>query len=280
MSASPESLVGLKENAMTHAKKGWGLLKERKPKRATEQFREALRLDPELDYARVGMIEALKARYWFYWLTLGFFFWLSQVRNPVLWEIAIGVPLVWALIRLKVGNDPILNIVLVPILCFCVAFVLLRCAADLLAKLLLFLNRFGRDVLSTDQRRASLWICFVVLLAAIFYGCGLFALGFAPNKYRFLVPGLAFQLIFQVIPISAAYACRPGWPRKMMLLWMIGTIGSLAAAIVFFGASLYYSQDQQTANYCLRRAIYLWQGNFIAVLASSLLVDLLPRSRS
>src|SRR5439155_25034708 len=43
------------ENAISHANQGWTLLHQRRPKDALVHFREALRIDPTLDWARAGM---------------------------------------------------------------------------------------------------------------------------------------------------------------------------------------------------------------------------------
>lgn len=49
-----EALARDPDDAFTHANRGWGLLHEGDPARALEHFREALRLEPGLDYARAG----------------------------------------------------------------------------------------------------------------------------------------------------------------------------------------------------------------------------------
>src|SRR5690606_6128653 len=40
------------ENAFSHANQGWNCLHQNNPRRAQDHFREALRLDPNLEYAR------------------------------------------------------------------------------------------------------------------------------------------------------------------------------------------------------------------------------------
>src|SRR5436190_20189123 len=50
------------ENAVTHANQGWTLLHQGQAEKALEHFREALRLDPGNEWARQGIVEALKAR--------------------------------------------------------------------------------------------------------------------------------------------------------------------------------------------------------------------------
>jgi tetratricopeptide (TPR) repeat protein len=58
------------DNAITHANQGWTLLERSEHTRAMEHFREALRLDPELDWARAGIVEALKAKHLVYRMML------------------------------------------------------------------------------------------------------------------------------------------------------------------------------------------------------------------
>src|SRR5262249_17165646 len=60
--ALEDALAQGPENALTHANRGWTALQRGDSKKALEHFREALRLDPTNDWARSGMVEALKAR--------------------------------------------------------------------------------------------------------------------------------------------------------------------------------------------------------------------------
>jgi Tfp pilus assembly protein PilF len=52
------------EHALTHAYRGWTLLEQHQHEQSREHFREALRLDPSLEWARAGMIKALEMRHW------------------------------------------------------------------------------------------------------------------------------------------------------------------------------------------------------------------------
>jgi tetratricopeptide (TPR) repeat protein len=54
------------ESDMAHANLGWSLLSQGKPAEALPHFQEALRIDPTSEYARSGLLEALKARSWIY----------------------------------------------------------------------------------------------------------------------------------------------------------------------------------------------------------------------
>jgi len=48
------------QNAHTHANQGWALLHHGDHARRLEHFREALRLDPELDWARAAWSRPLR----------------------------------------------------------------------------------------------------------------------------------------------------------------------------------------------------------------------------
>ncbi len=57
-------------NATTHTTQGWALLHAGEHKAALEHFREALRINPESQWARAGIVNALKARNVIYRLML------------------------------------------------------------------------------------------------------------------------------------------------------------------------------------------------------------------
>jgi tetratricopeptide (TPR) repeat protein len=79
------------DNAFSHANQGWNRLHQNDPLKAQEHFREALRLDPNLDYAREGMLEALKARNPVYRIMLAYFLWLGRQSSRFQWAFIIGI---------------------------------------------------------------------------------------------------------------------------------------------------------------------------------------------
>jgi tetratricopeptide (TPR) repeat protein len=58
------------ENAITHAYRGWTLLEHHKHEESIGHFRESLRLDPTLQWARLGMLRALQVKHWAFQLHL------------------------------------------------------------------------------------------------------------------------------------------------------------------------------------------------------------------
>ena len=79
------------QNAFSHANQGWTLLHQGDHAQGLEHFREALRIDPELDWAAAGTVEALKARHLLYRLMLRYFLWMSRLGGRARWGVILGV---------------------------------------------------------------------------------------------------------------------------------------------------------------------------------------------
>ncbi len=208
------------ENSVTHANQGWTLLEGGDPKRALEHFREALRLDPDNDWARQGIIEALKARNWIYAVMLRYFLWMSRLSSQAQWAVIVGGYIGNRLLGVLAQSKPALAPWILPIRIIYVAFALLTWTADPLFNLLLRLNRFGRLVLSREQTVASNWIGAALLLALLaLAGCFL---------SKFSVPWLVAAIVFGflILPLAGTFKCAAGWPRKTMAIYT----GVMAAA--------------------------------------------------
>jgi tetratricopeptide (TPR) repeat protein len=153
------------EDAFSHANQGWNCLHQNDPRKAQEHFREALRLDPNLEYAREGMLEALKARNPVYRMMLAYFLWLGRQSSRFQWAFIIGIFLGGRMARSLSESQPGLNWLWWPSLGLLYAFVYLSWTAQPMFNLLLRFNRFGRHVLSPDQRTGASWFGATVALA-------------------------------------------------------------------------------------------------------------------
>jgi tetratricopeptide (TPR) repeat protein len=215
------------ENADTHANQGWTLLEQNLPQRAMLHFREALRLEPNHEWARMGIVEALKARHFIYGLMLRYFLWIGKLGRSAQWYLMLGG---WfgAQALLRAGErNPTIEPYTWPIVVVYAAFVWMTWLADPLFNTLLRLNRFGRLALSADQTRASTLIASCLALTAI-----MFAL-----SYKFVCCYHWFLFGFLILPIAGTFQCEPGWPRKVMIavsifafLCILSAVGILIAA--------------------------------------------------
>jgi tetratricopeptide (TPR) repeat protein len=159
------------ENAWSHANQGWNCLHRNDPKRAQDHFREALRLEPDLEYARQGMLEALKARNPVYRGMLAYFLWMGRQSAKLQWVFILGTMFGLRAVRTLAEQRPELGVVLWPVIGLFYLFIYLSWTAGPMFNLLLRFDRFGRLVLSRDERRATNWfgLCVAMLLAAIMY---------------------------------------------------------------------------------------------------------------
>lgn len=208
------------ENAHTHANRGWGLLHEGKPREAITHFREALRLDPESEWARRGIVEALKAQNFVYRLMLGWFLWMSRLPRQVQWGIILGGVFGMDMLDSLGRGQPALVPLILPIKIAYIIFACLTWLAVPLFNLLLWLNPLGRHALSRDEWHGAAWF-------GTFMGTGLLLV------ITGLVMGLdapvlvGFALGLATFPLSVIRRCEPGWPRWLM--------GSITATVVGCG---------------------------------------------
>jgi tetratricopeptide (TPR) repeat protein len=220
------------DNSVTHANQGWTLLEQGQPKPALEHFREALRLDPTNEWARQGIIEALKAHNLIYAVMLKYFLWMSRLSSQAQWGILLGGYFGNRVLAGLAKSNPDLAPWVLPVRIIYVAFVLMTWIADPLFNLLLRLNRFGRLALSREQVVASNWIgtCLALALAGLAV-CGV-------TGFHFENPWLLFTLVFAflVIPLSGTFNCARGWPRNAMAIYtsVMAGCGLLALVCLFF----------------------------------------------
>ena len=211
------------DDAATHTTQGWAKLHEGDPKRAAEHFREALRLDPENDYARGGIVEALKARNPIYRFLLGYFLWIEKLPPRMRWGIVVGgFFIARTLARRQPASDAegwMIGIFLAAY----GAFALLTWVGDSVFNLLLFLDPLGRHALDTDQRRGAILFGILLLLTL-----SLAIAGLAGGMATFVSAAVAWGLTAMVA--TTIYACQPGWPRWVTVA-AVTVVASLAAVM-------------------------------------------------
>ncbi len=218
-------------NAFSHANQGWNCLHHNQHTRAQTHFREALRLDPNFEYARQGMLECLRARNWLYRAVLQYFLWSRRQGSRLQWALAIGVYLGLHYGQQAARHDAALGTYLWPVLISFYAFVYLTWTAQPLFNLLLRLDRFGRYVLTADERRASTWF-------ALPFAFGATALGFWLYT-RDLLP-LVIGLMGAAVSVEVAIVFSRTGRTRRLFGWGVAShaaLGLLALALLFTGAA-------------------------------------------
>lgn len=217
------------ENALSHANRGWQEIHRGNYERAMTNFREALRIDAELEWAREGVVEVLKARNPVYRVMLRYFLWSSRLSGRATWGLIIGFYFFSRLMRGAMKARPELAPFLWPLYGLYLAFVLMTWIARPLFDLLLRLDPMGRVVLSKRQITASNWVGGALLLAAAGLGLGLLT-GIA--SFYLLAAGSGIM----TMPIAGAFNAETPRGKKVLPAYaaVLGALAFLAFALSFY----------------------------------------------
>jgi len=128
-------------NAITHRNYGWNKLSAGDHRGALGHFREALRLDPNSELAKQGMVAACRARNPLYRAVLRYFLWVGRLdRRAYFAAVAVGAfgaKLLAGLARAV----PATRVVVLPLLVLYASLVIVSAAAAPLSRLALRLRR-------------------------------------------------------------------------------------------------------------------------------------------
>ena len=221
------------ENAVSHANRGWTLLHQNDVKGAMLAFREALRLDPGNEWARSGILEAMKARNPVYRGLLAYFLWMDRLSSGQRWGVVIGGYLAARFI-------PLLWIVYLPV-------VLLTWTGDSFFSLLLLLDPFGRLVLTREEKLAAglVGVCLIGGLGLAAGGLlgapeALFPIGLGLMALAIPVAGTARQRKKRLsVLYTSALAGVGAFAAFHLLARPLGTMHETLGAIYVFGVVAY-----------------------------------------
>lgn len=157
------------ENPWTHTTVGWNLLEKRRHNEAARHFREALRLQPNLEGAREGLKQALKSKIPPYKWLLQYSFWINNKgkRARLFIPIAIyaGVQL---LSHLSLEGGGGLAAIGYSLLALYVLFVITSWVINPLANFFLFFYKDGKYALTRREKLNA-----ISLVVALSTGLGL-----------------------------------------------------------------------------------------------------------
>ncbi len=201
------------ENAITHANQGWNLLHQANYKGALEHFREALRLDPNLEYARIGIIEALKAHHFVYRTMLRFFLWMSRQSQIAQTAIILGMVFGRQALAHIEKAYPAFAPFTTPILALSFGFIVLTWVAGPVFNFLLMFNRFGRLALKPAEKLEA-----GVIGGSLTLATGFFIANTIKSSDPTFVPMLFFGLM--LFPLAVMFRQKSGRGRLIMLAFV------------------------------------------------------------
>jgi len=244
------------DNALTHANRGWATLEKGDHAGAMGYFKEALRLEPENEWARQGILESMRARNPVYRVMLRYFFWMAKLAPQVQWGVIVGGWFGQRVVRETADRNPALKPFLYPLLALYFLFVFLTWTAKPLFNLLLRLDKFGRLTLTRDQIVASNWVGGCLLVAVL---CA--ALAFPVGSVALLLAAGAALLL--LIPISGTFSAQNKTSRLLLALWT----GALAVFALVGVASVVANQEATAGAmgtcFLAGFTLYVWVGNLL-----------------
>lgn len=205
------------DDAVTHANQGWTMLHQHQPLEAMKHFREALRLEPNLEWARLGIIEAMKARFFVYRWLLTWFLWLSKFPPNVQLGLMLGLVFGRSVLSSLLQMVPVLKPLEVPLTVLYILFVWMNWTASSLFNLILRMDSFGRLVLNDREKLESTLVA-ICLAACLLTG----SVSLLVDRQLAFIPWLVGLLYLGLmIPLVAAIH-QPPHLRKMFGAYAAG----------------------------------------------------------
>lgn len=216
------------DDAHTHASLGWTHLHARDYDQAEQHFRDALRLDPNLEWAREGVVEALRARHWFYRPVLRFFLWLQGLDSRMQVGLMFGG---WVLYRLAANHmegDSITAWLMTGAVVLYLVFVVLTWFAEPIVDALLSLSPLGRFALKPKERLQALTIVGMLIV-----GGASVAIGLQSDDPSVLTP-FGLVILLTTLPLKLTFGVRERKARTGMAMYTAGValVGTVALILM------------------------------------------------
>lgn len=194
--AAARLLAADPEDSLAHVNAGWSALQRRDRVGAESHFREALRLDPESDAAREGLIESFRARSVFYRAYLSYCFFMQRFTAGRQWVILVAMLVGYNVLRRSLQTIHPAYAAIFALLWL--ALVLWVWLAPGIGNFLILLDRSARLALKKGESRQGLAVGGGLLLAIL---AG--ATGFLAGSLPALLGGAG--LVASTVPAALAF---------------------------------------------------------------------------
>ncbi len=202
-----------------HAQAGWLELTAGRAAAATESFRTALRLDPEHEQGRQGLLEALRARNWLYRIGLRPRWWILRALARADQTRIIIIACVAFVMTLLRWSEPVLR-----------AFLVVAVLVPVAGNLLLLAHADGRRALGPVQCRFAAGLLVLLVVGGLLAMVG--SLGDRPDLLA--IAACAPPLFLAGAMVSAwTMAFPPSRDVWHRLGWIVG-VGLTAIAMAFW----------------------------------------------
>lgn len=226
-----DSLSNDPDNIFTHTTVGWNYFERGNHKKAEHHFREALRIDPNFESARLGLKESLKLHFTPYKLIVQFSLWMAEKGKNFQWIFIIGLYILFRVLRSVAETNQQLRPFILPLIVLYFVFIFFSWIANPIANFFLLFHKDGKYSLTKSESVLS--VTTVLLLASgISLACYAYY-GFPKPPEQLLFPGI----ILATLPIPLSKLELPlNFKTKSLKFWypfLLVITGAVAIPIIF-----------------------------------------------
>lgn len=242
-------------NAYTHANYGWGLLEKRDHKKALEHFKEALKHDPNNDFAKMGMMEAMKAANPLYRWYLQYQFWIGKLTAQYQWGVIVGFYFLQKGLRYLSTINKSWATVIDPLILILAFIALLTWMMRPLGNCWLRFHKFGKWLLPEHEIKTANYV--VVAVCVFVLGILAYLISGDTNFHTITVFGFAM-----VIPLGMML--DPNKKTKWMVAYaaLMAITGIAAIAISFAKNDIF---NIMTVVFLTEFIAFQWLANFFMI---------------
>ncbi|OHX66669.1 tetratricopeptide repeat protein [Flammeovirga pacifica] len=222
-------------DSYTHVVTAMNLLEAKEYKKALHHAEEAMMLEPDNTLAHAVVLEALRCKYAVYKLFFSFQTWMSNLKGAQQWMFIIGFYMGAKFLGRFNDTHPEYSTFLTPVIYLLALFAFSTWIIGPLINVLLLVNRYGKFLLSDEEKKTAKVSLFLISTGLISLGISLFV-----DAQIWLSIGI-FSLVM-MIPTSTFYSVIKGkWYMYLGLAVIIGLGGMslLVAAVANVGFSKY-----------------------------------------
>lgn len=219
-------------NAYTHANYGWGLLEQGDHKKAFEHFKESLSIDPNSEYAKQGLLNAIRATNPIYRLFLKYAFFMSNLAAKYQWGVIIGFYFLFQFLSNVAETSPSLEPFITPLLFILAIMAFSTWVLPPLSNLILRFNKYGRFLLTSEERWSANFVG-ISLAVFIFAIVSYFISG---DERMIVLAGMGF---FMMIPFGKMFEESRVPYIFLAFTLILLTIGVLSLLVTFYSDHTY-----------------------------------------
>jgi len=250
MHSADSALRSNPENSRTHYTAGIVKLENGEPRQALEHFTEALRLDPNNELARKGLVEAMKAHNSLYRALLAYSFWMMRLSAGQRRAVIIAGVLGYNFVK----NDSGLGMWASLICVVYFSFVMLTWVGSSFFDFLLLFDRRTRHALESRQRAGAVALVCCLVISALW-----FVVGVAGSVVD---PFWALPILLYAIPLTRVFKNRDGWRR------VTSYVVTVSLGLLLLGSlCLVATQTDQVLVLItlILLVIYMWVGRLLDI---------------